>query len=116
MSGYAVIVAKEDFLRIRVPEGLNEALLKLKADRGLTKQETVERLLRWMLRQDPMTQLLVLGVVPASYESEAANLVLSRMAGVKHKSRVIREDSQGAQSGSQHRRPEAADAGGGKSR
>src|SRR4051794_23226777 len=66
-------------MRIAIPSDLKEKWDGMIEARGISQQRAVVALVRWIIEQDPLVQLMIFGQAPAQDHAQLIKLVLDRL-------------------------------------
>lgn len=67
-------------MRIAVPSDVKEKWDEMLVARGISQQRAAVALVRWILEQDPLTQLMIFGQAPQQDHGALVRIVLERLA------------------------------------
>ena len=78
-----MLVKDDQSLRVRVEPELKEKIDAMLKGRGVTTQRALEKLLEWVVGEDPLTQAMIFEQVPTTDRAELSRIVLRRLADAK---------------------------------
>jgi hypothetical protein len=67
-------------LRIRVGGSLNSKFTEFTERKKISKQDTIDALLGWFLRQDSLLQSMIVGQIEPEDQAAIAKMVLTKLA------------------------------------